>query len=438
MNKKSNRIFSLMLAVMLIICSISALSVTAFAETSIESISAVATRTYIKDVDTNIAFYYDSETGEEYYYNKYNISPYAFEYTITYDGGQKFIGGYNEITKKFGTDLWIEIIDDQSYTNQWDIGTHTVTITYASKSCEAEIEIIENPIQSISAVVSDNLTENIDGYFRNYDTETNTAVDDCFVYDPSVKSFDITVTYKNGETVTGNQDEIFKAFNSTYWINFSTDQSYANQWDVGKHNVRIMFMGKTCDVEIEILPCPYKSISISGENELIISFVKTDDTVVTAKALMLDALLGDVGQIGGTLTTDKGDFCHVSFECLFDLENPSVGNQYDKELTLTIGAFKSNTLDNCKWLKMLECGNNVLNIVDVFPSLNIFDGRITAKNIDDAILLSYLIYNYDLYSNQNQVEIDGITYYIFDVESVKSHLNLLFDAEDVGYPFLLL
>ncbi len=218
----------------------------------VESISAVANKPIIENTNGYWNYYWDYEIDEETQYFHYYL-PDNIIYTVTCKDGTVFTGDRWDVYYEFG----IEISDysDQSSENQWGIGKHTFTIKAGRAECTAEIEIIENPIASISAVANKPIIEFTNGYYTFNDSG---ATEEYYCYElPSDVTY--TVTCKDGTVFTGDEYDIYDEFEA--WVSSYSDQSYENQWGIGKHTFNIEFLGIKGTAEVEIVETPVASIT---------------------------------------------------------------------------------------------------------------------------------------------------------------------------------
>ncbi len=230
-------------------------------ESPIESIYAVVTKDLVENFDGYYDYDYIGDGGEatdEYY--RYDWE-YFTEYTVTYDNGKILTGDSYDLYEMF--EYWPLISDDQGFENQWGIGTHKGTVNFMGKECEVEISVVESPVESVSAVMTKDLIENADGnYDFEYIEETDEVTDEYFRYDWAYY-LEYTVTYDGGKVFVGNEDDVYDMFG--HWPETTDEQSFENQWGVGANKGTVNFMGKECEVDVNIIETPVKSISAVAE-----------------------------------------------------------------------------------------------------------------------------------------------------------------------------
>jgi len=208
----------------------------------------------------------DCETGEYFYYDPSETNPY---FTVTYSDGSTITGDNWDIYNKTG--LEVGYFTNQSYDNQWGVGVHTVTARFGEfgydYDCEFQIEIIENPVESITAVAQKSLVESYHGYWDyDWDYENDCEVS-YFRYSPNHADIIFTVTYKDGRVFTGDENEICDQ--TGYWPDTYYSQTYDDQWSVGTNECRIALLGVEGTCEIEVIENPVESITAVAQTALI-------------------------------------------------------------------------------------------------------------------------------------------------------------------------
>ncbi|MGN0654943.1 MAG: leucine-rich repeat domain-containing protein, partial [Oscillospiraceae bacterium] len=178
---------------------------------------------------------------------------------------------------------------NQSYNNQWTVGGENyLTVSYFNKNCQVPVEIKENPVESISFTPAEPivLIEGIDGYWTYdwvWDEETDYG-DEVYWF-----RYNTSSTHKEGDVLTINyrddRGSVDYYFDSDEWgfasedgdyidpdaINYSSNQSYNNQWTVGGENYyTISYHGKSCQVPVEIKENPVESISFKLSDSFVL------------------------------------------------------------------------------------------------------------------------------------------------------------------------
>ncbi len=247
------KLASLLLSIMIIVAimPLSAIpSMAAENEVVIESISATIDKKYVENIHGS--WIVDENSNEKYF--KYWIDYSDFNYTIVYNGGKIVTGPAGNISYPlFGENVFpLKIYSNQSYENQWGIGKHTVKLSLLGAECEVEVEIIKNPIESISATIKRPLYEDMDKTSEVFGTHNyfKYGYQDLLEY---------KVVYDGGQNFVGNVYALQSKFGE--WVSISDDQTYENQWGIGKHSAEIEFLGAEYVVELELIECPIESIA---------------------------------------------------------------------------------------------------------------------------------------------------------------------------------
>ena len=234
-------------------------------EPTITAVELTATKTLIE----KYSGYYDPE-GTAFLYNIDATEPQiVLTYsdnntkTIPWSGSWEF---FNAIS--FGI--------DQNASNQLTVGSYTTDITlYDLNNKEytstMSFTIEENPVESISVVANNSLTENLSGDFTNvYDEEGNIVGRD-FDYNLSYADIKVTVNYKNGTSSTYDYcgEEATDIMQQTgYELLFENHSNLV----VGSNTVTAIYMGVETPFEVVVVENPYKSISLEATDDLIYNF----------------------------------------------------------------------------------------------------------------------------------------------------------------------
>ncbi len=190
--------------------------------------------------------------ADDYYY--YNIVPQNI--TITYSDGRVVSGTPYEIEQQTG--IYPEFSAEQNGQNSWGIGEHTANLTFMGKTVEYTVSVVESDVASITAS-SVTCVEGTGGWWQQYHNE---GEEPGYYYWYEVEPEEITVTYKDGTSITGTYDEIEQQ--TGYRPDTIVDQAYNNQWGVGTHTVTISFMGATGTFDITITPSSVASIEVES------------------------------------------------------------------------------------------------------------------------------------------------------------------------------
>ena len=387
--------------------------------TDIESISAVATKQLFEGLDGDRIT--ERQGNEEVEYFRYYVYSDAFEYTITYNGGKTFTGMVNEVCDRFGDDEHLlDVLSDQSYDNQWGVGKHTVTVSFLGKTCEAEIEIVENPIDRIKIVKSPNKTTFLEGEYIDFQG----AVLRVYYSDGSFEDIEFT-----DPTVAAN---IFLSYHSTY-LNRNCEL-YISNYQISKagiYAIELGYLNANCTYNVAIVKSDIVEIELQSpdQNTLILHATKSDGTAYDMRVLAMEA------EIGGYILTDKG--------CLMARSYQLADGSFYVEVGLGSGGtmLKSNVLQTCGWMDFQEQIDRL--IVSTYygnykyNDISRFDGTVTKENID-ALVDTSLIYSgminqapqyevYDVYPVYDGAAIQACVLRAFNLPSVDLSLSKNYD-----------
>lgn len=220
-------------------------------------------------------------TTELISYFRYDLEKYGIKIKVNYSDGTSVVS-----ENPFDIDGEPINIIGQSDGETWDIGKHRVTVEFMDKRAYFDIEIIENPVESIEIVRLPDRTkyyEGVNGYWGyNYDYEYDEYGElkydnngypimtkkEYFNYSLEVNGMELKYTFKNGKVEYGNY--YFFERNS-----IECDQSDNVPWSYGNHTVTVTIMGHSATYEIEILENPVIDIEFVKLN-LKNSYIKNE------------------------------------------------------------------------------------------------------------------------------------------------------------------
>lgn len=217
----------------------------------IKSFSIVPSQTQITEY-TNGWYSYNSSPDELYWY--YNVD---FKYYVTTEKGEEYTFDYpHEIWDQIGEGpTWKS--GNQSYGNQWSVGENLIEVELMGVTASAVIEIVEDDIVNVEAVMEYDLIENSDGYFET--DYMNQVTYFMYTMNPSIK-----VTYKDNTSRTFNGiDEVRGEFNGEPMV--VSDQSYENQWSVGTHTATLYAFGFAVPFDVNVVSGPVKSLTLLSD-----------------------------------------------------------------------------------------------------------------------------------------------------------------------------
>ncbi len=182
---------------------------------------------------------YNDESGNIVDYTYYFMDD-VIEYTVTYKNG--------EVVSGFGTsgDVNIDILDDQSYDNQWTVGnTYTVVAYFDGYKTTFDVTIVENPVES---VVLDPITIKEGTNCEVYEDSNG----ELFIYYYPEECASYTINFKDGTSMHVDGDTL--TYDSVeYPIYADTDQDEDNRWTAGNtYTYTINVMGFETQGEVTI------------------------------------------------------------------------------------------------------------------------------------------------------------------------------------------
>lgn len=199
-------------------------------------------------------------------YKVYEISDFAPEINLNLKNGtvEKYeYWDMYEVAQKYGVNYSFETDQDADYS--WEPGIHTVTFNFGNLKKKFSVEITENPIESISVRATKNLIKGVDKTAQGWEGDKVYKYYDLYSARPEV-----TVKLKNEDNPrVYAYDEVYK-LNKEFDFDFymTDDQSYDNQWELGKHTVKGKFMYRECEFEVEVVQSPVKSVTVVPNGEL--------------------------------------------------------------------------------------------------------------------------------------------------------------------------
>ena len=366
----------------------------------------------------------DEYEYEYYYYEGHLICTVTFQDNTT----QTFEYGEIEMNDRW---YYLHTWDDQDEENIWGVGKHTAHAELLGVTTEFTVEIIESPV--VSAVFDDiSLTENIDGWdYYDYNPETDEYDQSYFHYNYTPSC---TVTLSDGTTL--KSEDCYVTYRGVdYWIEFEDPQGGETPWNVGTHSVDASVLGVDGSFDVIINECPYESLSISGTNELVLTFTKKNGETETMTATGFACDGAGFGVRGGVLYTTGG-----TFNAVFGyVESEWDGPDYSKDVTLTIGTFESNCLDSNNWFEMAMLADNrqayVLGFADGYAEAFIdepfwsFDGVVSNDNIDHIVTLAANLSD-DINDEETHMS-GGYDYAVMDIDTVRDNIEQVFGITEI-------
>ncbi len=312
-------------------------------------------------------------SGGDYYdgFYEYNSFKYDMQGKAKFKNGEETDFTYYSLYYN-NEECDILVVDDQSYENQWTIGTHKVTVKFLGFETEMDVNIIESPVKSIEA--SDlTLYKDIDGY-NDWDWywDEETGEDHEMTYFRYNINPEYTITMKDGSVYKTDQKyfaidgiyheiKILDKDGDTYY------QSYNNQLQLGNNQLTVSFLGAESDFNIEVLESPVKSIEIDSVKPLVESEYNDYDEYLynfnlTFNVYYKDGTSEKLAYFNGEL---HPEFEHENLQSIsidFDLDKWHVGK--GNKFTLSYGGATTQgsveLISNSPWEYIEQNGEIVL------------------------------------------------------------------------------
>ena len=184
---------------------------------------------------------------------------YPDSYTVTFsDGSEQTLETWDYVVDyRTGGYYCLGWSYDQSYDNQWGVGTHTATAMIAGVETTYTVEIVENPIESIS-IPDTTIIENTNGYWEySWDEYGNTIKWWCYSFSPAY----YTVNFKDGTSRTLENWEGIDIYGQHCGLSVQDDQ-WSNHWGLGTHTGTASLCGVETTFNVEIIESPIESIQV--------------------------------------------------------------------------------------------------------------------------------------------------------------------------------
>ncbi|MBR6218800.1 MAG: hypothetical protein IKQ63_09835 [Eubacterium sp.] len=149
------------------------------------------------------------------------------------------------------------------FTDVWEAGVYDVSFFFAGYTAGYKVNIIDNPIKSISVADMYDI-EGTKFKYNEFDSERQQHIE---FMGYSIIPMDITITFEDDSVYSGNPREINEYFNELLGfepeMHFNSDQSDIIEWGPGEHFANLEIGGVGYTYKITIIENPIESISIS-------------------------------------------------------------------------------------------------------------------------------------------------------------------------------
>lgn len=266
-------------------------------------------------------------------------------YSLVWDGGLLITVHYKDGREISGSPddllaLLNDLPDDMTYADmdKVTVGKNVRKMKFLNRMCDVEYEVIEdkNPVVSLSAKLKDGavLYQNTSSYNRAW-----------YNYGHLI---DVTLTYKDGTTLSGTIDKVNQHLDKTDIYEVATQDSQSDdEWTIGKHQVTVSYKDLEKTVEVEVVDNPYSKVTISNTDDFTVVLEKKGGEKETYKASKFDpsGSNGSSHNMLGYLETDKGTL---------PVEVKFAGGRHPDYTELSymiVNGIKSNALQDCKWIE---------------------------------------------------------------------------------------
>lgn len=242
----------------------------------VKSVKVNCTKSLIENCDGFIEDEWDiDENGNDIIVGEFFYYEIPYEYVnaeITYTDGTVKSYNYEDIVEKTGYEL---IIYTQQYENHFEVGENVITAEYMGHEAQLVINVVENPIESIS-VIPYEINEidgymEIDGYWDEDDNWVSTSEPYRYYDSELLENSLLTINYKDKTRAsdTVKISELYYTFGYDAYISMP-EQSFDNPYVIGtEYTGTAEFMGHSCEFKFKITPNPVKSISAKATRSLI-------------------------------------------------------------------------------------------------------------------------------------------------------------------------
>ncbi|MBO4339435.1 MAG: hypothetical protein J5877_05925 [Clostridia bacterium] len=196
-----------------------------------------------------------SDAQGDHYFPKYE-QPLNIE--IECADGSFISGTVDDIYDETG--IWVEFTSDNTYSNQWGVGTHYATATFGELSTTYAVTVVDATVTSVS-VDNIEIEEYSAGNWSNY-YENGAYVGSYFHYYIDTDSIQLTVSFSNGTTFTGTPYQIYDECG--VYPEFSDSQDFYSQWTRNSTNtVTVTIDNVSTTFRVDLTPYAISSVTIN-------------------------------------------------------------------------------------------------------------------------------------------------------------------------------
>ncbi len=289
---------------------------------------------------------------------------------------------------------------------------------------DADVSYSAIGIVSITAEAQDVLVQGVDSIEDVYiDDDGNESI--CEYYWLDNANILYTITFEDGTIITVGEDELVSK--TGIYVVDVTDYA-ETPFVVGKNTAILDCLDYEFTCEIEVVENIYTGIQISGEEELILTFLTADGkNNHTTKVVDITYVLEDAGYLNLGVVADDGRSYDLIYNFAYD---EATGNTYGYSVNVSVemAGLKSNTLDYNFWLLMRVAMEGYMyyafaytTMDDSFTSYSINDPQ---KSVDIVVAMSIMMLDYDIVD-----EDDNYFYHEVDLETAEYYVLAVFGFE---------
>ena len=205
---------------------------------------------------------YDGDTDEEIKYFRYYEHAFIDGWTIVMTDGEVINVEGDEFTYN-GKDYYIDYSSDQGPRNEWGKGTHQMTASVMGYETTFDVVVGDSAVESIQVETVD-VIENTGGYYGWGENEDGEEVK-FYEYDGDSFISKFIITMKNGDVIE-TSGSWFEYDDSEFNVRMTDNQSAANPWGVGTHQLTANVMGETITFDVNIIESPVADVTVETKD----------------------------------------------------------------------------------------------------------------------------------------------------------------------------
>lgn len=389
-------------------------------ETPVASITVETNYPLYENYSGYVETVFDDQGNEKEYF-KYFVLDSAPVFTVTFKDGTVFEGTEEQIYLMTGVDFYLMENQDE---NPWSVGMNTAAMMFFGYEFTFQVEVVENPVASVTGEAMSYLVENHSGLWQNYYDEYGNE-SEFFLYDVYEASPVFTITYKDGTTFTGTDEELYQK--TGVWTYDETEQG-EKPWTIGENTANMSYLGCKFDVTFEVVESPVESVEITEENGLTITIkYKDDDAAEKVEAIDYVVEYTDNGVEEYIITKTGMLRCSL---------HPSIEEDGSESFYITVLGRDSNKLDNFDWLNATLAANEVAysSLIYATGSEELFEKKFEGYNsADESQDLTQMVALSTYLCEMFPEEKDSYYYHDLDTDVVKENVKAVFgvDVEDL-------